>query len=434
MCINMPRLRPWNRSGFIVCAALGAALSIPAIASAACVNPRGAGECFSSINAAVAAAHPGGTILVASGTYKEDVLIDKPLTLIGAAATINATGLSNGIYIDGLDNPGLRNVSVSGFTIRGANFEGILATNAVDITINNNIVRDNNNSLSGETCPGLPDFEPGEQFDCGEGIHIMGVAFSTISNNTSTGNSGGMLISDDTGETHDNLITKNYIHDNGFACGITLASHEPAINSTAPHHGIANNTVSDNRSIHNGTAVPGAGAGVGIFSNGTGIGTNTGNTIIDNELFDNGLPGVAFHSHVGPNFGLPADNLNNNSIIGNRISGNAADTEDTATSGPTGININSGMGGTPITGTVISGNTITDESVDVAINTPAPVDLHHNNLLDKAIGVDNIGGSDIDARQNYWGCFNGPGARGCSTISGPNVTFHPFLIVPFIGF
>jgi hypothetical protein len=29
--------------------------------------------------------------------------------------------------------------------------------------------------------------------DCGEGIHIMGVAYSTISNNTSANNSGGIL-------------------------------------------------------------------------------------------------------------------------------------------------------------------------------------------------------------------------------------------------
>ena len=51
---------------------------------------------------------------------------------------------------------------------------------------------------------------------------------------------------------------------------------------------------------------------------------------------------------------MPADNLNNNQIIGNKISGNLADADDTATPGRVGININSGGGGTPIWGTIIS--------------------------------------------------------------------------------
>jgi parallel beta-helix repeat protein len=427
------RLRAYPR--LFTGAVLIAALVPPA--SASCVNPGGTGGCFSSITAAVAAAHPGARITVAPGTYKENVVIDIPLSLVGANSNntiIDAAGLPNAIYIDGLDNPGLQNVSVSGFTLKNANFEGLLVTNASSIFISNNTVLDNNNSLDvgAGTCPGIPDFEPGEQMDCGEGIHIMGVAYSTISNNTSANNSGGILISDDSGETHDNLIIGNYVHDNGFACGIVLASHQPAIGSTAPHHGIVHNTISNNRSIHNGAAIPAAGAGVGIFSNGTGLGTNTGNIIINNVLQNNGLPGVTFHTHVGPNFGLPADNLDNNSVIGNTISGNAADTGDTATPGPAGINVNSGMGGSPITGTIIWGNSITNEAVDVAVNTPASVDVTFNNLLGGDTGVANLGSGSITAIQNYWGCFNGPGAKGCTSISGPSVSYFPFLRIPFI--
>ena len=60
-------------------------------------------------------------------------------------------------------------------------------------------------------------------------------------------------------------------------------------------------------------------------NNGTGVGLVSGNTILNNQLLNNGLPGVTFHSHVGPNFHLPADNLNDNVIIGNRLSGNGPD-------------------------------------------------------------------------------------------------------------
>jgi hypothetical protein len=430
MCINILRLRPWNRPGFVICAALVAVLSQPAIASAACVNPGGTGGCFSSINAAIAATFPGGIVTVAPGTYKEDVVIGKPLSLIGSGAdvtTIDAGGLSNAIYVDGLDNPGLLNVIVTGFTAKNADYEGILVTNAANVMISRNVVTGNNLALSpkGDSCPGQPPNETGEDFDCGEGIHIMGVSYSTLTENVSANNAGGILISDDTGATHDNLIASNVVKDNALDCGITLASHAPAPGSSAPHNGIIRNIITTNTSQRNGLI--GKGAGVGLFSDGSGVGTVSGNTIANNEILDNGIPGVAFHSHVGPNFGLPADNLNGNYILNNHISGNGADLDDTATPGPTGINLNSGMGGTPITGTVIWGNKIENESVDIAVNTPAKAAANFNSLLGGDIGVANLGSGSVDATNNYWGCTAGPTSPACSGISGPNITFIPFL-------
>jgi hypothetical protein len=438
MSSNASTKHSWKHSKFtspyLAGAILIAAVCQPAFASKKlCVNPGGNFGCYSSIADAVAAASPGSTIIVAPGTYKETVVIGKSLSLIGAGSfstIIDATGLPNGIFIDGLHNPGLSNVVVTGFTLQNANYEGALIVNASDITLKSNRVRGNNTGIVGQTCPGIPDFEPGEQFDCGEGIHIMGVSYSTIASNVSENNSGGILISDDTGQTHDNLIINNQVHDNLTACGIVLASHQPAIGSTDPHHGIVNNIITGNQSVHNGTAFPGAGAGVGIFSNGTGVGTVSGNTIINNQLLNNGLPGVTFHSHVGPNFHLPPDNLNDNVIIGNRISGNGADLGDTATPGTAGINLNSGFGGTPITGTVIRGNTINNEDADVVVNTPADVDLHFNNLLGGEIGVANTGSGTVNATRNYWGCFFGPNSNKCSSVSGPGVTFVPFSPIP----
>ena len=419
-------------------AALIAAMCTPALAASLCVAPGGTGGCYATISAAVAAAKPGSTIKVWPGTYKENVVIGKSLSLLGSGSAntiINAAGLNNAVYVDGLDNPGLSNVVVSGFTLKNANFEGILITNASDITVRSNYVTHNNNNLDVEAgmCPGIPDFETSEGMDCGEGIHIMGVSYSTIANNVSYDNSGGILISDDTGETHDNLITGNNVHDNGYACGITSASHGPYLKApNAPHYGIVHDTIANNSSIHNGAAIPGAGAGVGIFSNGSGPGIVSGNIVIGNTLQNNGLPGVAFHTHVGPNFGLPADNLSDNQIIGNTISGNAADLGDTATPGPTGINVNSGGGGSPITGTVIFGNTIKNEAVDVVTNTPAQVNVNFNNLLGGDTGIANLGPGTVNGIKNYWGCFAGPGGKNCSSVSGPGISYFPVLIIPFI--
>jgi Periplasmic copper-binding protein (NosD) len=399
-------------------------LSVPAAAATLCVNKGGTGGCYASIAAAVAAASPNDTIRVAQGKYKEDVVIGKPLSLIGAHlqnTIIDAIGLSNGVYIDGLDNPGLSNVVVTGFTVENANFEGILVTNASAVTVwgNRAIKNDLALNISDGTCPGLPSFETEEGFDCGEGIHITGVDHSTIANNISENNSGGILISDDTGETHDNVISRNVSENNPFDCGIVLASH-PAYNGSAPF-GIVRNTITRNQSIHNGYEVGGAGAGVGIFSGVTG-GVVSANVISYNQLSDNGLPGVTFHSHQ------PGDTLTDNVILGNRISGNGPDTEDAATPGPTGINL---FGVSAITGTVISGNKISNEAYQVVVNTPAEVDLHLNDFGSKTVGIDNIGGGTANAVENYWGCAGGPGANGCATSMGPNILVAPWLTTPF---
>jgi parallel beta-helix repeat protein len=410
-----------------LCAALVAGMCQPAAAATLCVNPGGTKGCYSKIGAAVLAASPNDTIRVAAGTYKEDVVIGKPLSLVGANrrnTIIDATGLANGVYIDGIDNPGLADVVVRGFTVRNANFEGILVTNASFVTVWDNEVTDNDLSLapSVPACPGMPSFETAEDFDCGEGVHLIGVDHSTVADNTIENNAGGILLSDETGATHDNLISGNVARNNPFDCGITLASHPPASGSGSPL-GIVHNTIADNDSTHNGTQVPGAGAGVGIFTFLPG-GTVSANVVINNRLRNNGLPGVAFHGHS------PGENLNDNIIVGNQISGNGADTDDAATPGPTGINI---FGISSITGTVISQNVIKDEADDIVANTPALVDVHLNILLGKQTGVDNLGTGTVNATENWWGCSGGPGAFGCASVSGPGVLFVPWLTNPFQG-
>lgn len=294
----------------------------PVTAATLCVNPGGTGGCKSSINAAVTAANSGDTIQVAPGTYKEDVHITKSISLIGGnneKTIIDATGLPNGIFIDGMavlpaHVIGVSNVTVSGFTVENAQFEGVLIANASSVTISGNEVTGNDLNLSGETCPGAPAFETAEGFDCGEGVHLTGVQNSTIANNQIQNNSGGILMSDETGPTTDNLILSNAVRYNVLDCGITIASHPPAaVTGASAPLGIMRNTVVQNISDHNG--LNGAGAGVGIFGPLPGA-TVANNVIINNTLTNNGLPGVAFHAHS------PGQNLNNNVIVGNQISGN----------------------------------------------------------------------------------------------------------------
>jgi hypothetical protein len=154
------------------------------------VNPGGTGGCYATIQAAVTAASPDDVIRVAKRTYHETALVTKALSLLGDGAQntiIDATGLLNGINVDGghdiahLD--GISRVIVSVFTVRNANAQGILVTNAFDVAISNNRATGNDRSLDfvNLVCPPLPPyFQAGEGFDCGEAIHLSGVHHSTV--------------------------------------------------------------------------------------------------------------------------------------------------------------------------------------------------------------------------------------------------------------
>jgi parallel beta-helix repeat protein len=424
---NSNRFGVWTKATVTFAVWLIFAGAQGASAATLCVNPTGKGGCFATITAAVTAATVNDTIQVAKGTYDEDIVVGKSLSLIGANpknTIIDATGLANGIFVDGIGNPGLSGVTVSGFTVKNANFEGILVANASSVTISGSIVSNNNKSLVIATpaCPGLPSFETEEGDDCGEGIHLLGANHSVVADNLVEKNSGGILISDDTAAASNNLISGNIVSNNSFDCGITLASHPRAsIAGPGTPLGVTQNTISNNLSTSNGLATPGAGAGVGIFD-GAASGIASGNVVVGNTLTNNGLPGVTMHSHA------PGEDLTNNIIVNNAIGGNHADTGDAATSGSTGINV---FGLSAATGTVISDNYITDEALDVVVNTPASVDVHLNDLLGKGVGVQTLNAGTANATLNFWGCAKGPGARGCTTASGTGILSTPFASKEF---
>ncbi len=442
------RFRCLGSVSFSICAILLLALSQGAKASTLCVDHSGAAGCYKTIGLAVSHAQVGDVIVVRPGTYDEDVIIGTPLSLIGSGADrtiIDAAGQPNGVFIDGYTNGnmGVSHVTLSGFTVKNATWEGVLVVSADDVTIRANKIIDNDKAPTSFTqgpgaCDGQPMFETDESGDCGGGLHLMGVSDSVVSGNTVSGNSDGILVTDETGPSHDILITQNAVLDNPGECGIVLASHPPVGAIGSPHNGLYHITVAENDSENNGIQVNGA--GVGIFSDGIGPGRNSEEVVIDNRLIGNGNGGVALHTHAGPSFGASADDMEGNQIIGNYISKNLADANDTATPGRVGININSGAGGSPVLGTVVTRNVITDEDVDVAVNTPAEVDVHGNDLLGGKIGVANICSYDkaacagsVSATENYFGCAFGPGAQRCTTATGPNVVFDPWLSAPVIG-
>jgi hypothetical protein len=293
---------------------------------------------FSTIQSAINAAHPWGTVVVCRGRYHEQVVVAKPLSLLGKRAIIDQRGVTPTLVVN---PPGVgpltifagvvilsSHVSIAGFTIRNALGEGILAA-GVNGTIRGISIAHNavvHNNLGGGVPPKSPYFEcqaqgqiPG---DCGEGIHFLSVAYSTIRANFISNNSGGVLLTDETGPTHHNVVENNIVTGNASDCGITVPGHNPnALSSTGTPQpsvaGVYDNVIRNNVVTDNG--LKGEGAGV-LFAN-AGPGTASYNNLVEgNYIEGNELSGVTLHAHtLGPG---QFEDLSGNTVINNVIGEN----------------------------------------------------------------------------------------------------------------
>jgi len=293
---------------------------------------------FRTIQSAVNAAHPGDKVFVCPGTYREQVVVSKPLSLVGLHATIDEAGVRPGLK---LTIPGLgrqtiyaavvllySRIGLSGFKVTGAQGEGVLAAGLRQvlsgISITHNAVV--HNDLGGGVPPASSYFEcaamgqaPG---DCGEGVHFTAVAYSQITDDYIADNSGGVLMSDDTGPTHNNLVADDIVTHNSSDCGITVPGHNPnALNSRGQRQprvaGVYDNVIRHNIVTYNG--LRGGGAGV-LFANATAGTASYDNLVTGNYIAFNGLSGVTMHAHtIRPG---QHEDLSGNTIIGNRIGRN----------------------------------------------------------------------------------------------------------------
>lgn len=335
-------------------------------AATLCVNRGGTGGCLPTIQAAIDAAAAGDTINVAAGMFNENLLIQKPITLQGAGAGSTILNANDALPKEGIIVQGVTSGStaISGFTIQNSALSGVLIWDSSNVTVQNNVVQGNDKNLK---IPTVPSQQPScagafpfDQDDCGEAIHLRGASNSQILNNTVQNNAGGILLTDETGATHDNTIDGNTVINNILDCGITLAAHPSKIippsspngrPSFVPGGGVFNNQVTNNTSNGNGAA------GIGVFASVPGTAAYN-NLVKGNTINNNGIAGVSLHSHA------PGQNLDGNQIIDNTIGmNNLHGDTDTGDFQTTGIGI---MGAVvPVKNTVITGNTITGNEIGI---------------------------------------------------------------------
>ena len=340
---------------------------------------------FRTIQSAVNAARRGSTVVVCEGTYHEQVVITKPLSLDGERATIDEAGVTPGLQVT---LPGLgkqtifaavvifgSDVDFSGFKVTHAQGEGILAAglggDISDISISHSAIVHNDLGF-GVPTPKSSYFEcaaagqvPG---DCGEGIHFTGVAFSTIKDNDIAFNSGGVLLSDDTGPTHGNLVAGNVVTGNSTDCGITVPGHNPgALNAQGQRQpsvaGVYDNVIRGNVVTNNG--LKGEGAGV-LFAN-AGPGTASYDNLVQgNFIAGNELSGVTLHAHT-----LPPGKFED--LSGNRVIGNTIGTNN--------------LGGDPLDFPASPKNLVTTGILVFSGGTPVTIKIAFNHIFNNKIGI-----------------------------------------------
>jgi parallel beta-helix repeat protein len=340
-----------------------------------------------SLSGAVSRAAPGDTVIALPGVYRGGIVLAKTVNLRGEHAVIDAASAANGNGVQ-ITGPGGSGSSVEGFTIKDAEFEGILvgtapvATTTMDgtpatggqpvsnVKITGNVLLHNGTGFGSNAgqCFSTPN-APG---DCGETIHLVAVTDSVVEGNQVIDNIGGILLTDEFGPTSGNVIRDNRAIDNTHDCGITLAGHGTAVNPATGQPtgtaGVFDNRVIDNVAISNGVA--GQGAGI-LMGGGAPFAGVYDNVIRGNTAIGNGLAGITLHQHF-------AGDLNGNVIERNFVSNDNLDGDfdfgAAQATQTTGILVAGGLppgpgpfppAPAPITGTVIRGNRFVHVAVGI---------------------------------------------------------------------
>jgi len=376
---------------------------------------------YLTIQEAIDNANPGDVINVSSGTYDENLIIDKSLSLIGSPGNSPGPG-SNAPVLDGLGlvgsaiiiDGGVSDVIIQGFEITdyrnsgssGGIGSGVLAWNSVgtsNIEIIDNYFHDLGWSgvLVGNEGQDLHDnwlVKDNVMEDIAfYSIELTNTKNSEVSGNYITGGIGVVHTPTLTETSDDGILIQSQIHTGSGLTSSSIDIKNNVINGTFERAGIEllawdstaiRPAIIEGIDINN-NSIKGADKGIYIFSVGNNAEIN--DVIIEGNVLDENDDGIQIRDVIGGTHGSI-------SIMENKII--------KSTGATSGIRIR-------------------------ADTLASNIEVHFNSFINNLLyGVNNEGTGTLNATLNYWGSCDGPGFVGPGR--GDNVSIN-VLFDPWIG-
>jgi parallel beta-helix repeat protein len=189
-------------------------------------------EDYTSIQEAINAGAPGDTVYVNNGTYYENIIINKTITLVGKSpeTTIIDGSTSNSSYgpTVWVYGTNVRDVSISNFTIKGsANAWGLYLLGTPNTTVENNIISNNHGGVNADASDNSTFVNNAITNNMYEGLLFFESSGHTMKNNTIRENLYNFGIEDsafDDDIDESNLVDEKPIYFLRNQTGITIDS------------------------------------------------------------------------------------------------------------------------------------------------------------------------------------------------------------------
>ncbi len=181
------------------------------------------GADYTSIQAAINAANASDTINVASGTYNENIVVNKSLTIIGAGnANTKIIGVNNNENTVEITS---NDVYITGFRIDNTNgrtnqFHCVILNSVSSCTVTNCIIENGENGLYLISSDSNTISSNTIQINNQKGIRLSNCDGNTINGNTIQNNGDGLWLT----SSNSNDIYQNDILNNGYGVYISSSS------------------------------------------------------------------------------------------------------------------------------------------------------------------------------------------------------------------
>ncbi len=404
------------------CAALAACLIGASSASASMKTVCSSGCPFTSINAAIAAATEGSTITIAKGTYVENVVVNKPVTLEGSGKnTVIEPAVANPVCSPGSLCEGAASnivlVEASNVTLRKLALEGATPGLSGGVEVGGKSV-DARNGIIENYLAGVYN-----------GLTVSGVSVADVYLRGIYASSGGTF-----DFNHDSV--RNVQGEEASIAMFAFESSGAMVDNTVTE---ANDAISSNWSKGTEFAnnkITKSGSGVHTDNNGGAGGT--ADTITGNQVSackPNGYGIFVFVPYVsatvasntvkGCTVGLAdygsAVSGQGPTFTANSVEGKGAATTEGLSYGALVTTDQLGYGFGNATAT-LSHNSLKGAGVGLFVTQEAGgqanVTAHENSIYRNTTGANGAAGTVVEAQSNWWGCSEGPPSHKCNPVQG----------------